>query len=271
MSYRFIEGCCGTAAITFHLCGIKKPVLSYQGSKWKFRKILAAILEDHGYFGPPDQIELYDPGPWSRVIPILIKETAEIISILKRYRSVDPEIIFKLLHDQPVSQMDAQFAAEFLFLQRLSFSGKAVGCKDGIWKSPGFNKACAYGLPGTDRFGEVKPMLPSLIKTLEGFDFSKMPPMIAGSFLPKPLQPVERTVVYLDPPYQSSTKYPDGDLSRKELINLAQAWSNSGALVLISEAEPISELNWKTICLSGSRDIESGFKSKKEEWVTINS
>ena len=270
MSYRLIEGCCGSAALTFHLCGANKAVITYQGSKWKFRHLLAEILSDRGFVGLPNEIELYDPGPWSKVVPLIFSNKDEIVDELKFYNKFDPNIMYHKFQNQPCSKIPTNYAAEFLFLQRLAFSGKAVGASSGIWKSPGFNTTSAYGLEGTDKFGAIKPMLPGMIKTLSKLS---LVPMVfnSGRYLKKPIDNVKNTVVYLDPPYQGSTKYPDGDLSRQEVIDLALAWYHVGATVLISEAEPISNLiGWKQICISSAKESKNSFRSKKEEWVTIS-
>lgn len=270
MSYVFIEGCCGSAAISLHLSGFKSPILSYQGSKWRYRKRIEEVLIDNKFMNKPGKIKLYDPGPWSRVIDILKKSSKEVILQLKEFSNFDPFTIYQSLQGNRPSQNEIVFAAEFLFLQRLSFSGKAVGCKDNLWKSPGFNKACAYGIPGTSKFGTVHPMIPSLIKNLESMDFSNLPLIEVGNTLPIPNNLIENTVLYLDPPYEKSTRYPDGDLSRSQLISLALSYFNHGAKVIISEAEPIKDLNWNSICISNERFIDASFKSKKSEWLTIS-
>lgn len=270
MSYTLIEGCCGSAALTLHLCGIKKPLIPYQGSKWKYRNYLEKNLRSYGFHGKPDQVKLYDPGPWSQTLNALIKNQDLVLDVLTDYNKNDPKNVFDSLQNQKVSKDLYEFAGEFLFLQRLSFSGKAVGCKNKIWKSPGFNKTSAYGVKKTSKFGEIKPMIPSIIKVLQDIKFNQIPLVDVGLNLGYPKENVNHTVVYLDPPYHGSTKYPDGDLSRKEVVDLARAWAHAGARVIISEAEPIKELNWTNICLSSGSINQNSFKSKKEEWITIS-
>lgn len=270
MSYRLIEGCCGSAALTLHLCGANKSIITYQGSKWKYRTALAEILSNKGFVGLPDEIELYDPGPWSKVIPLVFTSKDEIVDELKFYSKFDPKFIYHKFQNQPCSKIPANYAAEFLFLQRLAFSGKAVGSSSGVWKSPGFNTTSAYGLEGTDKFGPIKPMLPGMIKTLSKLSLTPVV-IVSGNTLSMPIDNVQNTVVYLDPPYQDSTKYPDGDLSRQEVVDLALAWHQAGATVLVSEAEPLSELNsWNQVCISSSKQTKNSFRSKKEEWVMVS-
>ncbi len=255
-----IEGCCGSAALTMYLFGIKTPLVTYQGSKWRYRKELAKYINFI-----PDAVELYDVGPWSEVIFALIKDQEKVLKFLINFSKNDPYQIYQNLHGQQIAQEPFKFAAEFLFLQRLAFSGKAVGSKNNIWNSPGFNKTSAYGVKATDKFGEIKPQLNSLIKNLESNDYSKIPLIKVGKQIPDP----KKAFLYLDPPYQSSTKYPDGDLSRDELLKLASNWDSCGAKVMVSEAEPIN-LNWNTSLISGIQNNKASFRSKKEEWLTMN-
>lgn len=270
-NYTFIEGCCGSGSITLYLCGMNKGILSYQGSKWKYRKQIEEIIQGKGFVGRPEIVKLYDPGPWSNVLLTLRHHKNEVITKLRQYQQEDPRLIYDKLQFQPIPINHIDYAADFLFLQRLSFSGKAVGSSSGIWNSPGFNSACAYGIKGTEKFGEVKPMIPSLIKNLETLQLNLLPRLITGKYLPLPDGFATNTVLYLDPPYFNSTKYPDGDLSRQEVIKFANAWHQAGAVVLVSEAEPLSELkNWKQVCISGVKNVNNLFRSKKEEWVTVS-
>src|SRR5690606_2116007 len=133
---------CGSAAFTLHLLGARRAILPYQGSKWRFRKELEAIAEELGFVGPPDRVVLTDPGPWGRVMGVLLRRSARqhLIEELERLAAMDASAVFERLQGAPVPEADSAFAAEFLFLQRLSFSGKAVGTRRGCWASPGFNK-----------------------------------------------------------------------------------------------------------------------------------
>jgi hypothetical protein len=168
-----------------------------------------------------------------------------------------------------------QLAAEYLFLQRLAYSGKAVGIRDGRWASPGFNTSSAYGLAGTDRFGEVLPMVRGLIRVLRGYS-SLGHAAVGGSQTPAPMptRAVTRaTVVYLDPPYAGSTLYPNGVLDRGDATALALAWSDAGATVVVSEATALPELvarGWTPVHLYRGRRDESPFRGKQEEWLTIS-
>ncbi len=81
------------------------------------------------------------------------------IALLEAWAKEDPKARYDALHRSQASEDPATFAAEFLFLQRLSHSGKAVGLGAMMaepwrrWVSPGLNKTSAYGTPSSARFG----------------------------------------------------------------------------------------------------------------------
>ncbi len=81
------------------------------------------------------------------------------------------------------------------------------------------------------------------------------------------------TVAYMDPPYVNTTGY-GHDLPRCEVVALARRWSAAGAMVAISEAEPIADLTsegWHAVRVDGERKGQKRTFSKQQaEWVTMN-
>lgn len=276
--YSLIELCAGGAALTLHLLGARRALLPYQGGKWRFRHRLSQLIEEAGCRGTPDRVTLYDPSAWGIVSGIVIQSASrhQLIEELEHFAAADPKEVYHRLHDHPVPENPVALAAQFLFLQRLSYSGKAVGIRDGIWKSPGFNSSSAYGIPGTERFGNVSPMIPSLLKTLHSYAVLREPSQFVAHHqrAPSPTGSCSGpTLVYLDPPYHGSTLYPDGHMARPEVIRLAQEWHRAGASVMISEGEAIPELvaeGWSPEALYKGRDDTSPFRGKQPEWVTLS-
>ncbi|MCA9493163.1 MAG: hypothetical protein KC621_24700 [Myxococcales bacterium] len=276
--WTYIEPCCGSAALALALLGATRSLLPYQGSKWRFRHALTAAIGEAGVTGRPDRVVLSDAGPFGVAAPTLIDATlrAEVIQELEGFAARDAREVYDALHQQPVSEDPATYTAELLFLQRLSFSGKAVGDRGGRWSSPGFNTSSAYGLPGTERFGPVKPMVPSLIRVLRSYDRLHRPDELIGGRRPAraPEGPVHRpTVVYLDPPYVDSTTYPGGELDRAGVVALARTWAEAGATVIVSEGEPVRELvsvGWTARQIDTGRKDTSRFRGKQEEWITVS-
>lgn len=276
--YTLIELCCGSAALSLHLLGARRPPLPYQGSKWRFRTALARHLREASFRGPPRRLELYDPGPWGVAARCLIEPDARagVIDRLELFSRIDARIVFSALHGHRVPEDAVEYAAQYLFLQRLSYSGKAVGVRKGNWSSPGFNTSSAFGLAGTERFGEVLPMIPSLLRTIRDYGRIATPERLVALRVPAPLPPeaavCEPTVVYIDPPYEGATPYPNGALDHGEVVRLALAWAEAGAHVMVSEARAIDELlacGWGAERLYEGRKDESPFRGKHEEWLTF--
>lgn len=67
--------------------------------------------------------------------------------------------------------------------------------------------------------------------------------------------------VYLDPPYVGATGY-GWDMPRAEVLALAQRWAEAGAVVAVSEAEPLPFAGWHHLDLTR----EGG----KPEWLTLS-
>jgi hypothetical protein len=67
--------------------------------------------------------------------------------------------------------------------------------------------------------------------------------------------------VYLDPPYVGATGY-GWDMPRAEVLVLARRWADAGAVVAVSEAEPLA--------LEGWHHLEITREGGKSEWLTLS-
>lgn len=285
MEWMLFEPCCGSAALTLHLLGARQQVLPYQGSKWKLRRRLAALVRACGLKGAPGVVELSDIGPWGTTMGVLLDpKRRQLLCSTLRHKMLhrDPVQLFKEIDGDLCPKHPVLFAAEHLILQRLAYAGKAVGSGTGRWKAPGYSESSAHGRPGTARFGEVKPMLPALLRAIEALGALSLPDPERVVVRRGPIREPDFTaddvderpwLVYIDPPYEDTTAYPDGQLGRKELVRLASLWAGAGAFVFVSEAQPIPELverGWRSVQLAGPRDVSQAFRSKKTEHVTFS-
>jgi len=80
-------------------------------------------------------------------------------------------------------------------------------------------------------------------------------------------------VCFIDPPYIGTTGY-GHDLSRADVVAMAQRWAAAGATVLVSEAEPISALveqGWHCVDITAMRvGQKRTFSKQQRECVTLN-
>lgn len=77
-------------------------------------------------------------------------------------------------------------------------------------------------------------------------------------------------VVYADPPYAGTTGY-GSNLTRDEVIAYARDFDALGAVVCISEAEPLTALGWEATAITGGRRGQKRtFSRQQEEYLTMN-
>ena len=85
---------------------------------------------------------------------------------------------------------------------------------------------------------------------------------------PDPLP--DPTFVYIDPPYEGVTGYTH-NLPRDRVIDVAQRWAAAGAIVCVSEDEPLLIPGWHHVdiseCYTG---MGRTFSRSRSEWLTIN-
>lgn len=118
-------------------------------------------------------------------------------------------------------------------------------------------------------------MIPSLIRALKGYNKSlaTFNQVSVQSFqeMAHPGRYIEgRTLAYIDPTYEGGTGYPNGNITRDEVLSLAKGYLEGGASVIVSEACPLPLRGWNHAQLYTGTDSNSPFRGKHEEWVTYN-
>lgn len=276
IGWTLVEPCCGSAALTLHLLGARRSLVPYQGTKWSLRMELDGIVRRLGYWGAPDHAILVDVAPWSAAIAAVLRQRDAVLAALRplvERGTADPAGLYAELSGAPVPEGQAEMAATLLWLQRMNFASKAVGAVGGRWSTHGLNTTAAYGRAGTERFGAVRPLGPALLEAVELAPTARH----VEAFIGYPLLDVTRpTLVYLDPPYQGTTPYPSGTLSRFGVVDAAREWAEQGASVIVSECEPIAELvadGWEAMELRGPGRTQSRqqfrMATRGSEWVTV--
>tara|TARA_S200002703_G_scaffold11986_1_gene10733 strand:- start:1507 stop:2544 length:1038 start_codon:yes stop_codon:yes gene_type:complete len=121
---------------------------------------------------------------------------------------------------------------------------------------------CATGVQSpafmVDRFQGLPQMPAALTEDARAVDPPQIPPGV---------------VVYIDPPYVNCTGYAHA-FPRSEWLLVVRRWVEAGALVVVSEAEPIPELmaeGWYAVEITGERKGQKRtFSKQQREWLTMS-
>ena len=85
-----------------------------------------------------------------------------------------------------------------------------------------------------------------------------------------PIPPLDGVYVYIDPPYQGTTGYA-ADMPRDTVLDVARRWSDAGAVVCVSEAEPLPLDGWHHVEITVARvGQKRTFSRQQAEWLTMN-
>jgi 16S rRNA G966 N2-methylase RsmD len=102
---------------------------------------------------------------------------------------------------------------------------------------------------------------------------AEWPPVVLGQDAREvvPNADLSDCVVYVDPPYRGTTPY-QNDLTREEVVAMARRWSQAGAIVLVSEAEPVEGLGseWEAVEITAGRKGQARTFGNTREWLTMN-
>ena len=76
--------------------------------------------------------------------------------------------------------------------------------------------------------------------------------------------------VYIDPPYEGTAGY-TAEFPRADVLETAKRWSDAGAVVCLSEAEPLPLDGWHYVDITTTRiGQKRTFSRQQSEWLTIN-
>ena len=216
----------------------------------------------------PSRIVLVEPGEWGRTLRVMFDSSHAVANVLESWVGLNDRALFDSLRGSKPSVDCIVRAAAHLYLSSRTYRGKPVYPEGVGWKTHGFDPEYRQPKvmgPNTHARGWSNPR-PKLAEKIRLFAAWRGPPVVVVTGDAKNVLP-RRAWVYIDPPYEGSTGYPH-KLCRKEVLTLAQAWADVGAIVGISEAEPLcSALGWRAVQLQSSRQSRA-FGAVKE-WLTL--
>ena len=254
----FVELCAGTAALSLRLAAPRaKPPVSRMGAKTGYAKAILQVLGLRAGIGA-DHYLWCEPDDGCRMLLYSYRDPALRAAAAEKIRSwkdEDPkELWLRLRAIGPIVAPDPDEVARWIQVQ--AWSGLIPGQG---YSGPGH---------GGDRWGDLP--IPVLSARLD--DTPTMPATIAADArCVEPIQLPPGTIVYIDGPYQNTTGY-QHDLDRAAQVELARRWHAAGAIVVMSEAEPITELEgWYTVDITNCRiGQKRTFSKQKREWLTMS-
>lgn len=214
----------------------------------------------------PQNITMIDASPWG----LFWKKVGNGTFSLSKFKGyIDqlpkPEQMQSFVKE--LSQQEASIDPEcvFLILQAASFGGKAIWFNANKWQNCSFRN---YWLPTekSNRRSPVNPMMP-MPNTL----YSRVAIIcermlgVNGKWLDVRCADLDSGVIYIDPPYDGTTKY-GSFFDLKQLLNLCKA------PCFVSEGKPLDGAKYtykissarKKGGISGERKI-----APSEEWVSV--
>ena len=269
----FLELFAGTASVTLRLLGCAQPPIGYMGSKRRLAPdILAAMGLNAGQSA--DAVVLVDAGPWGDVWTTLLAGGWRRVA--DRLRDWSDEDASDLWHQLASEQRPADAtdrAAAFLVLQAGSAMLRAVGWSGAGWATHGYAHLSALAV---EKGFRSRVLVGLVADRLESAGAVGWPRALSLSAHPAPADiaawlgsdDLSGVVAYLDPPYRGTTGYAV-DCPRDEVVRLATAYRDAGALVVVSEAEALPELSdWWAVDITPPRS--STGRVAKPEWLTMS-
>jgi len=269
----FVELCAGTAALSLRLHHPRaRPPVSRMGAKTGYADAILRVLglrpgqgsadRTHYIFCEPDQgVRLLLEAYRDRELALAAAD------IIRGWKDEDPKELWLRLRDEgPVKgpKVDPREVARWSCGMLWTVAGTWPGggfCGPGHVSKAGkvpFPSGTTYPRHIAARFDRVPELPATLTDDARKVDPPRLP---------------EGTVCYMDPPYLGTTGYRH-DLGRGAVLEIARKWEAAGALVCISEAEPIGALvadGWSVVEITGERKGQKRtFSKQQREYLTLS-
>lgn len=260
----FAELCAGTAALSLRLHGGKnaRPPVSRMGNKQGYASAILRTLGLRSGSGAARYL-LCEPDDGCRLLLTSYTDAelrAKAAAIIRGWKDEDPRQLWERLRAEgPVKAppVDPREVARWCWVLGACHQSKQDGRPMSRW---------AYKDPnGEGKAISAISLRLNLLST----------PTLPASILPDardidPPQLPPGSVVYIDPPYVNTTGY-GHDLGRGAVCEIAERWASAGAWVVISEAEPLAELGWHQVEITGERvGQKRTFSKQQREYLTMS-
>ena len=267
----FVELCAGTAALSLRLHAGRnaRPPVSRMGAKTGYADVILRVLGLRPGQGYIDGTRYLWCEPDAGVRLLLHAYTDRDLAtaaaeIIRGWKDEEPRALWEQLRAEGPARCPggptAREVARWVILP--GWDVKGTGC--GFFRGPGGissgkHQRRALTITGAGARVESLSTLPAAIHSdAREIDPPTLPP---------------GTVAYMDPPYLDTTGYAHG-LGREAVVEIARRWADAGALVCISEAEPIGALvadGWHKVEITGERKGQRRtFSRQQREWLTLN-
>ena len=260
----FIELCAGTAALSLRLAHPRaRPPVSRMGAKTGYADVILRCMG----LRPGQGAERYlwcEPDAGVRLLLHAYRDrelATAAADIIRGWKDEEPRALWGRLRAEGPAvcpPVDPREVARWAFVQ-----ANRTPHAD-VWKTvPKAAVACGVeanlSVPGLlSRFVEAPTLPATIAEDARKVDPPRLPPGV---------------VVYIDPPYQGTTGYAHA-FPRPEWLPVVRRWRDAGALVVVSEAEPIPDLmaeGWHAVRIDGERRGQKRTFSKQQaEWLTMS-
>lgn len=222
----------------------------------------------------PEQIVMCDLCSWGKFWKLIGSNTFSMNTFYKYSKKVprDKSLIQNHMKDLSKCYVDEDEAYVYLLLQASAFGGKQIYVKSGNWCNTSFRD---YWQPTetSKRRSPVNPMQP-MIQELES-RVEKLSEHCVGlkcyntdifNMIPVIAKDDEDKIVYIDPPYTSTTGYA---FSFDYLSFISELHKVSNCPIFISEKEPIFEESVRLNFQGDKGGISGNKKVKNQEWLSV--
>jgi hypothetical protein len=268
----FVELCAGSAAVALRLVGGEKirPPVAYMGAKTRYA---ARILETMGLYpgAPVSLVVLVEPGPWGRVWSVLVDpgKCGRVADVLESWAGCEARALWARCKELYRSADEIESTAAFLFLQSREFRNKPVDERGDFW-----GPLMQWGNVRDPYCGRRVPTILGTVRRLRVLAGLTWPAVVVVSDIAESVCGLfsagDRVFVYIDPPYLMSSKWYLYGLDREGVLDLARRWAAAGAVVCVSEREPLPLPGWVAVCITDvASSTQRTFTKDRSEWLTL--